>query len=159
MDERKTGSFHLTGAGQSGGSTDDAVAIDFPLPEMPRTSGWPAYRAKFNWADMRAYARAAVLADRELRSGEFRLPAILKVLAEWEDVNGTICGIMPDEWMALMEPIANVAIFESPRMARTRFAALAEPTRAGTERHTRNEPDPESGISPGSSIPVERGMV
>lgn len=45
------------------------------------------------------------------------LPLILKHLAEWESKNGTLAAILPDEWMALMEPITKLAVQQSPRMA------------------------------------------
>jgi hypothetical protein len=50
-------------------------------------------------------------------------PLIIKLLAEWENANGTLCAVTPDEWMALMEPVANAAVLESPRMA---LAAIAQ---------------------------------
>ena len=51
-------------------------------------------------------------------AGVPRPPLILKHLAEWEDKNGALCAITPKEWMALMKPIASLAVIESPRMAR-----------------------------------------
>ena len=47
-----------------------------------------------------------------------QLHPILRVLAEWEDVNGSLAGIMRDEWEALWRPVAEVSIHNSPRMAR-----------------------------------------
>lgn len=52
------------------------------------------------------------------------LPEIVRVLAEWEDRNGSLAGIQPDEWAALMEPVAVAATRQSPRMARFSWAAF-----------------------------------
>lgn len=54
------------------------------------------------------------------------LPRIIQVLAEWEDRNGSLAGIMADEWVALREAVVDAAIVESPRMVRNAFAAGGE---------------------------------
>jgi hypothetical protein len=66
-----------------------------------------------------------------------KLPEIIRVLAEWEDANGTLCAITPDEWMALMEPIATFATLESPRMVRNAFCGLpSQAPSSGIDRET-----------------------
>lgn len=49
---------------------------------------------------------------------------LVAVLAQWEDENGTMAAILPDEWMKLHAAVTQACIEESPRMLR---AALAEP--------------------------------
>jgi len=42
----------------------------------------------------------------------------INLLADWEDNNGTMAGIVQKEWETLIESMANLAVEVSPRMAR-----------------------------------------
>lgn len=55
---------------------------------------------------------------------------IIDVLTAWETQNGSLCGVLPDEWAALMPAVSNAAVYQSPRQAadaikRLRAAAAA----------------------------------
>lgn len=52
--------------------------------------------------------------------------ALVNVLAEWEDKNGTMAAIMPDEWAGLMRPVMNACMIQSPRQIRRELAAAQE---------------------------------
>jgi hypothetical protein len=83
---------------------------DMPLRER---SGW--------CSDCEALA-AAIRAHKAAQP-EPVVPEIICVLAEWEDKNGTICGITPAEWAELMTAVTEVAIHQSPRQVRAVLAA------------------------------------
>ena len=55
------------------------------------------------------------------------LPPIVRVLAEWEDENGTLAAIMPDEWAELRDKVARACVDQSPRMLRAALAAASAP--------------------------------
>ena len=46
-----------------------------------------------------------------------RLPDVLQVLVDWENENGTLAGILPNEYAALMDKLTDAAILQSPRQA------------------------------------------
>lgn len=52
--------------------------------------------------------------------------ALVNVLAEWEDKNGTMAAIMPDEWAGLMRPVMNACMIQSPRQIRRELAAVKD---------------------------------
>jgi hypothetical protein len=49
------------------------------------------------------------------------IPPLIKVLADWEDANGTIAAITAKEWVDLREAVQNAACRQSPRMLRQAF--------------------------------------
>jgi len=55
------------------------------------------------------------------RTGE-----LVRVLAEWEDKNGTMAAIMPHEWAELMRPVMNACMSQSPRQIRAELAQARE---------------------------------
>lgn len=76
---------------------------------------WP------QWMQDAAYEAAATMPTV---SRPFKLPRIIKVLAEWEDKNGTLAGILEHEWLALLHPIRRAATIQSPRRARHEYNTM-----------------------------------
>jgi ribA/ribD-fused uncharacterized protein len=52
-------------------------------------------------------------------------PPLVKVLADWEDKWGTLAGVMPEEWAALMPAVTEAAAIQSPRQLRASLSAPA----------------------------------
>jgi hypothetical protein len=58
-------------------------------------------------------------------TNERELPAIIRILAEWEDRNGSLCAALYDEWIALYPAITKAAVAQSPRMIREEWSRVA----------------------------------
>jgi hypothetical protein len=53
-----------------------------------------------------------------------QLPPLVRVLAEWEDANGSLAGILPEEWSALWSSVTDAAAEQSPRQLRTALSTV-----------------------------------
>jgi hypothetical protein len=76
-----------------------------------------------------------------------QIPKIIQHLAEWEDKNGSLCAITADEWAALMEPITQIAVHESPRQARALLSASPVQQEGAA---------PKGEAFPGAAVPPEQ---
>jgi len=77
--------------------------------------------------EITAYDRAMAAFDAAPQPADERgaFP-IIDVLAEWESENGTIAAITPEEWAALLKPVADAAIVQSPRQARAALSTAPQ---------------------------------
>ena len=55
-----------------------------------------------------------------------RTDSLVNVLAGWEDRNGAMAAITPDEWDDLFYPVTQACITQSPRQLRRDLAAAQE---------------------------------
>jgi hypothetical protein len=77
-------------------------------------------------AEITALVGASQPTSPQAEQGDEReLPPLIRVLAEWEDENGSLAGCLLEEWTALWHEVPKAAVEQSPRQLRAAWQARA----------------------------------